>query len=315
MLTLALTALAAAGWEAALRSDGFRPTVGDSPAIWALQRGLAEGSRPLVLVGASRMQLDVDPVVLSETLKRPVVQLAIDGSNPMPVLADLAEDESFRGSVWVSLRAEHLLGLAGGRSREYVAHWHEIRGNPVTRWNTAAVAAVDSRLALRNVRTSLRKLMRPALPHPSYISMRRDRYMPADYAMPGLNFEYLRAARIRGQMKAYGYWANHRPTNRMLRMFDDSVAVLEERVRAIRRRGGEVALIRLPMGPALWATTESVFPRRIFWDRMAARTSARVVHFRDEPSLDSFPLPDDSHLDFRDAPAFTRALAAAVSRR
>ena len=312
MLTVLITATVGVGWEVTLRAIGFRPNLRDDPAIWALHRdrASAEGVRPLILLGGSRMQVDVDPVVLGDYLNRRVIQLAIDGSNPMPVLADLANDEGFRGDVWVSLRVENLFGLPQGRSPEYVTHFREVRANFNTRWNTAAMAAVDSRLALRNGLTSLRGLMSRSAPTPSYISMRADRYLAVDYGM--VDIEAHRAARIRRNEERYEYWADHTPT---VRLFDDSLAVLEERVQAIHQRGGEVALIRFPTGSTLWATAESVFPRDTFWDRLSASSSATVLHYRDEAGLSSFTLPDESHVDFRDAPAFTRALAAAVSRR
>ncbi len=310
MLTVLLTATVGGAWEVTLRATGFRPSVRDGPAVWALHRDFAEGLRPLVLVGGSRILLSVDPVVLSEYLNRPVIQLAIDGSNPMPVLADLADDEGFRGGVWISLRMENLLGLPEGRSEEYVAHFRDVRGNLNARWNTVAVVAVDSRLALRSRITSLRGLMSTFPPTPWHVLMRRDRYSAADYTM--LDIEAHRAERIRRNRERYEYWEDNPPT---VRLFDDSLAVLEERVQAIQQRGGEVTLIRFPTGPTLWATANSVFPRETFWDRLASGSSATVLHYRDEPGLSSFSLPDESHLDFRDAPAFTRALAAAVSRR
>jgi hypothetical protein len=40
-----------------------------------------------------------------------------------------------------------------------------------------------------------------------------------------------------------------------------------------------------------------------------------VLHFADEPALAAFHLPDDSHLDFRDKPAYTKALVDALVRR
>jgi hypothetical protein len=305
LLTLLLTATLVVGAEVGLRVIGFSPTLRDDPAVWALHRGYADGSKPLILLGDSRMQLDVDPMVLSEYLGRPVIQLAIDGSNPIPVLADLAHDEGFRGDIWVSLRAENLFGFPKGRSREYVAHFREVRGNLNTRWNTAAVAAIDSRFALRSVIT---KFPTTRLPVPSHISMRGDRYKAIDYTK--LDVDAHRAGRIRITRDRYAYWTEHPPT---IRMLEDSLAILDENIQAIQRRGGEVTLIRFPTGPALWATADSVFPREQFWDRLASQTSAKVLHYRDEPSLGAYTLPDESHLDFRDVPAFTRALVAAAS--
>jgi hypothetical protein len=40
-----------------------------------------------------------------------------------------------------------------------------------------------------------------------------------------------------------------------------------------------------------------------------------MLHFRDVPAMVRLPLPDTSHLDRRDAPAFTRALLDELGRR
>jgi hypothetical protein len=96
-------------------------------------------------------------------------------------------------------------------------------------------------------------------------------------------------------------------------VFSARVRELRELVARIQVRGGRVAIIRLPT-PELWAMEEEVFPRSRFWDRMAREAGCLTLHFRDVPELASVHLPDTSHLDYRDAPAFTRALLEALTK-
>ena len=59
---------------------------------------------------------------------------------------------------------------------------------------------------------------------------------------------------------------------------------------------------------------QDTYPRSAYWDHLAAATGAATLHFQDEPELTRFECPDTSHLDQRDAPAFTAALVDALAR-
>jgi hypothetical protein len=83
-------------------------------------------------------------------------------------------------------------------------------------------------------------------------------------------------------------------------------------IRQIQSRGGRVAIVCFPTAKQYWRYDERFYPRERYWDRFAARTSAVALHFRDVPALNAFELPDLSHLDHRDAPAFTRGLIEAL---
>src|SRR4051812_27796643 len=98
--------------EFALAQRRVSPTIVDSKALWVEERARASalGERALVLVGASRMQLDVDLDVLRRRTRLEPVQLAIDGTSFMPILAGLAADPSFRGSVIVDYTDQVVAG-------------------------------------------------------------------------------------------------------------------------------------------------------------------------------------------------------------
>src|SRR5262245_5037782 len=91
------------GVEACARARGCRPSVKDGPALWSAYRQRvrtpAGPQAPLVLIGSSRFLLGIDPAVLSRSVGRPVINLAIDGSQPFRVLEDLAADPEFHGVV------------------------------------------------------------------------------------------------------------------------------------------------------------------------------------------------------------------------
>ena len=59
---------------------------------------------------------------------------------------------------------------------------------------------------------------------------------------------------------------------------------------------------------------KTLYPKAEFWDEFAHAINAPAIHFEDVPSLRGFSCPDESHMDRRDAPLFTRALAEEMKR-
>jgi hypothetical protein len=86
-------------------------------------------------------------------------------------------------------------------------------------------------------------------------------------------------------------------------------------VRQIEARGGRVVFFREPATDEHLDIDEREFPRPLYWDAYARATSATMIEFRDEPLFAGFRLPDSSHIDGVDVPAFTIALARVLERR
>ena len=89
---------------------------------------------------------------------------------------------------------------------------------------------------------------------------------------------------------------------------------LERYVRMIQDRGGRVAFIKYPITDESWQYDEAEFPKSLYWDALAARTSATCIHFRDYAELSCFDCPDTSHIDAADAPSFTHSLMQVLER-
>jgi len=87
--------------ELRLALRGYTPSVITSKALWVNERARAPqlGPRALILIGASRMALDVDTPLLRRLTGLQTVQLAIDGSNFVPVLEGLARDPGVTGTI------------------------------------------------------------------------------------------------------------------------------------------------------------------------------------------------------------------------
>jgi hypothetical protein len=324
--------------ELRLAARGFRPTVIDSEARWLKQRERASdlGSRALVLVGASRMQLDVDLDVLRRETGLEPVQLAIDGSDFSPVLEGLADDPSIRGTVLVDYNNGTATGVAGGAQDipgRYKADYESLRLRhhlpdfaDTEAWLTDVVHDhMRSYADGANPLTSLLTRIVPPRATPQYLITLPDRSRMADYkkvSMP--DFYYARAIRNLGTPLDLPPNVTYPELDKILQSHIDALApasmqpfaqrahALDAMADAIRARGGHVAFLVMPMSGFVKDIDSKKYPRAQFWDAFTASTSAQTLNSDDVANLRTFTCPDGSHLDYRDRAKFTHELVKAL---
>jgi hypothetical protein len=315
LISLAAVLVLLAGWEMTLRGCGFRPSADDDAGLWVrnLRQVRDYDPRAVVLIGASRSQLGLDPVVLGKALAnrlgdtRPV-QLSIVGSSPMPVLEYFAAHEGFRGMVICDV-TEHLFFSASSERerppREYLAKAQELNGFDL--WQLELRDWLHSRLVCLNSEVCLlagQQLLRGLVPRP-YQHVRADRCRESSFdpeAHRKVAARFLAAAQRAGQPFL-------QPE---LDRFLDRV---EEQVARIQGRGGRVVFVRLPSSGAIRAAEQRRLPRARYWDRLQKRTSGLCIHYEDHAPLRAFDCPDGSHLDHVDAVVFTQAFARILAEQ
>ena len=321
--------------EITLARRGFAPTVQDTQARWLKERERASalGRRALILVGASRIQLDLDLDILRRSTGLEPVQLAIDGSSYVPVLEGLARDPSIQGTVVLDLMPGPvaLERQSSGTSQHYQAEY-EARAARPTQWPT--YRAIDTWISdgIRNHLVNYADGGRPwdalmnrvinPVATPQYLSTFPDRSRRADYQRVTMPDFYLsRVLRHLGnpaeidtgqpadllakQLVAYVQRLEPAPESAQA---EKGLVDLERAVAAIQSRGGRVFIVSLPTSGLIQEADARRFPRSQYWDRVVATTSARAIHSQDQPALSGFVCPDGSHLDQRDVAAFTGAL-------
>lgn len=313
-MSLLMTSLAVSVAECYWRSQGHRASVTDSLAHWSSQRSRVSDSstQHVVLLGASRIQLGFS---LDEFQQRfpdyEVTQLAIDGRFPIATLVDLAGDRSFRGIVLCSITAEGFQRSEWSDQQEYVDDFHHQYRLPIAIEDYCGTSLQNS-LVILNPRIRLDSVVHcllagDPLPKPFYVVTHANRSREADYGM--IDIEKHRAQRVR---KIHEWSKAKSPT---AQEWGRDVKDIEQYVKAIQARGGKVVFIRFPTSDEHWELDESRYPRKNFWDQLSDLTSAVTIHFQDVPGLADFELPDTSHLDFRDAPKFTRILLQELHSR
>jgi hypothetical protein len=255
--------------------------------------------------------------------------LAIDGSSFVPVLQDLANDERVTGTILVDYQ-DHVVddlnredGAVG-----YLAEWRRVNhGHALP--DFATVEAWLDDLLHRHLRSfadgsgpfgSLAlRVFNPAAT-PQYLVTLPDRERRADYGkvtMP--QFYYARVLRNAGitEVPSARDWAAFdaevegriralRPVD--LPHFEQNAQVIEQMVRKIEQRGGQVVFIMFPRSGLVREADERMFPRQRYWSRFTEIVRAPVLHYEDVPALAAFVCPDGAHLDMRDQQAFTREL-------
>ena len=284
----------------------------DDHHLWSLSRRTVDDARHLVVfLGASRMALAYSPRAFAEAAPAlRGLQLSVSNHLPLGALADLADDEAFRGvAVLDIIEPDVADALFLSDVDAYVEASRALWRAPDALANRYLASLAQSQLAVlavggRRIVTSL--IGRRRWPAPQWVAIDRQRASHGDYS---LATPAQLAARARRRVEALP--AAPPPSDWLAILARD----LEPLVARIQARDGRVVVVRMPVSGALAATIDQRYPRARYWDAFTARTAATTIHFQDEPAMRALTCPDEMHLDQRDQAAFTRALTEAMRRR
>jgi hypothetical protein len=297
------------------RALGYRPNIRDSAQLWSIQRDrvYATDKIPLAILGASRIEFGIDTKLLKELLPqyRPVM-LAQNAHYPLATLRDLAEDERFHGVVLCDLESSGLYKmyadmqqpLVDYRRHQWSPSWR-VHRLLLSLWQAHAVAA-DPDLGV--VASAKRLLGDPALSPPDYFTFYADRSGDIDFTRTDVEAARRHFFELAADPKHLKALVEPQ------QWFDDLSDVFAW-TRRIEARGGKVIFYQSPTGKALHAAEMQIHPPALYWDRFAAGVPAPVIDAAAVPALNAFVEPDESHLDFRDKPAYTRALVDTLVSR
>jgi hypothetical protein len=296
------------GWELFVRVRGLSDTaVSDTAELWVRQRERASalGDDAIILVGASRMQMGIDLLVMQQFTAGTPVQLAMSASPFLPVLEHLANDDSITGTVIVSFTARDVSRYTQEtRSVRWLVAYDDYQAG---RMNVFYQPLEDR---LRNfVNSILVSFENNARPQQlifgnttrNYVRTLPDRSHQADYSKVDREAAYERRVElVRGSVEV---------ALQEIPNLDIRIRELESLVKRIAERGGRVIFVRLPSSGRIREIEDARYPRTIYWDSIAAQTSVRTIHYADYPQLSKFDFPDGVHIDVRDQAAYTAELS------
>ena len=312
LLFVLILAGALASTEIFWRTHGYLPSVVDSKMFWCLHRDRAvsdRGKPKLVIIGASRAQLGIDPTAIGEELPDfEVVHLAIDGTPPYEVLKDLCTDPAFDGTIvcTTTMGAFYPADPQGDRRDLAYTQFYRNEFHDPTHWRERIdlwfEATLQARLVLLSPRLSLRSMLTSmGLPQPMYLHMHFDRYRPSFYR-DRTTPEQLEQIRERREPSIEGVETN---TNGLDPAIGEELRSLCDTLRA---RGGRIVLVRMPTTGTYWECNNIRFPKETYWDQIESWAGIPTIHFLDHPELSQYECPDTSHLDATDAHPFSHDL-------
>ncbi|UCF68515.1 MAG: hypothetical protein JSV80_04255 [Acidobacteriota bacterium] len=320
VLALMLFALAMVGWEVFWRSEQFRPSYRNSDGLWAMTRARLdrEGPGGTAIIGSSRVLFDLDLEVWRDETGTMPVQMALEGTNPRPVLAHLANASDFNGLLVVGVTPP--LFFTPGFGYREAALEHYLTETPSEWLGQRISMVIEPVLAFYHFDTALFTVLR----RQGWWPEREDVYVePAVRKLA--NMRTTREAPLWSRVEqdeAYreivcNTWLailnapREMPTPEVAKkMFEELLDEVDANVRKIRERGGEVVFVRAPSSGPFREVENKAFPREKTWDVLLQHTGAVGVHFEDYGDLSDVQTPEWSHIRAGETERFTRALIA-----
>jgi hypothetical protein len=314
----ATAALLIGGWEWHWRSLGVAPDYRDDDALWAIQRrriDQGEGDAT-VLTGASRTFFDVQLPVWEKIAGRRPIQLSLDGTSPVGIVEDLADDPRFTGRLLIGIAPDIFFTgfeFQDGRPRftrkespsERVGKWlsmHTIE---------PSFAFYDDDFALFTI---LRRQPWPDRPgRPRMLHVRRIQVVEADRNSHMWDRVETDAAYRDLVRRTWAQDFDPKPTDpkelaENARTRDEQIDRMTHAIAKLRARGVFVVFVREMSAGNYLKYEEESFPRSETWDALLAKTGAPGIFYADYPQLSNFDLPDWSHMSKSSAERYTAEL-------
>ncbi|MGC1302156.1 MAG: hypothetical protein WA840_07265 [Caulobacteraceae bacterium] len=304
------------GWEALWRQRGFQPgDIKNNSAAWAEQRRRAVGDAT-VLAGTSRNLFDVNLDVWQKVTGVRPVQLSIEGNTPRFVLDDLAKDPKFHGLLVADVTGSFFSQFAGSDGAAALAYYKaETPSQRVGRFLSIppeqVFAYIDDQTRPKNLWAELPLPLRRG--QDPYLHVYKIGVAEADRSSRLWDRELNDKAYRDQTIRIWGIVGRPGPNDPPADV-PKVVAEVAANVARIRARGGDVVFVKHPVAGIYTKIEAQYYPMRKFWNALLAGTHTVGVYYQDYPELQGFRLPEDSHMDPRDAKIYTAHLARLVQK-
>lgn len=351
LIVLLVVTAATAAWEMYWRCRGYETSYDGTDSSWAELRAQAQHAGPeyTIIAGSSRALFDIDlPTWRAESGNKPVIQLAKEGSAPLPIVRDLIEHTDFAGTLVVSVAPGLFFfknSMHDDDAGRLVKHYHN--WSPAQKMEHWANLLMEPTFAFvekgeLNLGNLLQEMELPNRPDylagydrvPKLSNDTRERQArmwsrvvtDTAYAqrvqgiwmgfsartgplMRPADYASKKAVALAGKFQPLPPPLQVSPAER-----DSFFMEIKSWADKLRARGGKMIFIRPPSKGMLYQLEEQNFPRKDTWDALLEKTGVPGIHFEDHPELQGFELPEWSHLRAEHAPPFTKALVKLVTR-
>ena len=326
VIVVLIVIAAATAWEMYVRSIGYGPTLNDTEDLWVQARRRVQ-PESVVSVGDSRPIFDLDLDELEKGLGKRPIQLALPGSCAYPIFADLANDESFHGTIICSIVPGMFFAPGGPlleTSEKALNRFH--KQTPAQRLSHHFGMFLEERVAFLKQEDLTLDALLNQLPIPN----RPNAQVPPRFPPYFQTVDPERRARMiekcadpNGELarRIQQIWLplftpppppSYVPKEvfranmgkAINARFDDTAKAVQK----LQARGGKIVFVRFPNSGELKALEDRLNPRARDWERLLKETKVPGIYFEDYPELASFTCPEWSHLSAGDSVEFTRRL-------
>ena len=319
IVTTTISSISVLCWELYVRSLGFDTSFDDDPSIWADKRRevYKTEEEATVFIGSSRIKFDLDINTWESLTGNHAIQLACVGSNPIPMLKDLADDENFKGRLVVDVTEGLFFSPSTGSSstpnKNLKFYKDETRAQRAsflvsTILESQLVFLDKDRLSLNATLVGLRIPNREGVfqfpifpPDIGRCYFSRQEYMTDKFLT-----DTSQQNQTRKIWAFFGRMNRDKPPRGA--KLDSILTVVKASVDKIKARGGQVFFVRTPSSGPLYEGEKRGFPRGIYWDELLKRTQCVGIHFADYAGIDKLQCPEFSHLSQPDAIFYTKNL-------
>lgn len=326
ILTIVLVALSVASWELHLRSSGLRPSYDDGESLWSDKRAMVymPADKATVFIGSSRNKFDLDINTWDSLTGEKAVQLAMEGTSPLPVLDDLAADPKFAGKLMIDV-TEGLFFSASPRntSEPKTRIAYSKKRTPAQRFSFLVNHVVESQFVFLDKNFFSMNAMLEELPIPRRAGVFALPWnCPIEFGRVTFDRQNIMTERFLGdtslQNKVTGLWNFYRSmsTDKPASgaRLDSFINVVVKDVKLIQARGGQVIFVRTPSSGPYLMGEKMAFPRTQYWDKILLATGCQGIHFEDYPATAHFQCPEFSHLKQADAIIYTQNLVSILQQ-
>jgi len=322
IIAVLLTCIAIASWEYYLRKQEIPISYDNLSPLWAHKRAkvYTPSDKATVFIGASRIKFDLDTDEWKSITGTEAIQLAWEGSNPIPVLLDLAADQKFKGNLVVDVTEELFFTPAIGQNVESpnnaIKYYKEETpaqkvGSVINNFFESQFVFLDKEsLSLSalldqvHIKNRANVVSLPTFP----IEFFRVKFSRQTYMTPKMIADTLIQQKVQGIWTYYAKMAEKEPplTDSMINAAMQTVKTAVDKMKA---RGCKIYFVRTPSSGPMLMGENMGFPREKFWNKLVEFTGCPAIHFMDYPEINHFVCPEWSHLSPADAIVFTRAFA------
>lgn len=295
------------GYEYFLKNRGFTPSIEQNMNLWSWYRAKIHGNKEeLVIVGASRSQLDINiPYLKKKLADHDVTQLSINGLYPLATLKAIADDQDFIGTLIVAFSAQALETRYLDMQSEYNQYYAD-QSSFNKSFDAYLSALLQSEFRFLHPLLGMQEVVEfyevnKKFQDVYYTTAHLDQSVSGDYTKT----DTVALLKHFVKEKAENY-KNEPPTGPQL--WGQNVELIRSYFSAVKNRGGNVIFVRFPTDKGHWQLDEKYYPRKQYWDQIGRKSGVAMVHFNDVEGLNEIDLPDSSHVDQKDTIEFTEIL-------